>query len=403
MNRKQLGILFALLIVLGGVGLVSYRNQVRSWTTGNAKMGAKLLGNFPVNEVTQISISRNSDTLNLVRDGDGWRVAERNNYPANFSQIRELLLKARDLKIVQCEQVGPSQLARLQLAPPGQGTNSALAVEFKGQDGKAIKTLQLGKQHLKKSGRPSPYGGGDADWPDGRYVKVNDSDEVAVVADPLENIEPRPDGWLNKDFIRVDKAKTIAVTFPEATNSWSLTRDTETGDWKLADAKPGERLDINKAAEVSNPLASPSFVDVAGAVGAPRQPTVVAISTFDGFQYHLNIGPKTNEEYRVVVTVTAVITGERTGGKDEKPEEKIRLDQEFKDRRQKLEDKLKQEQGYGEWTYLVASWVMDPVLKERSQLLTENKPESKEKPSTDTSGATGPKAGLPGVPVGSDN
>jgi hypothetical protein len=216
-------------------------------------------------------------------------------------------------------------------------------------------------------------------------------------------MEPRPESWLDKDFIHVEKPKTIAVAFPEATNSWTMTRETAAGDWKLADARPGESLDLTRAAEVSNPLASPSFLDVTGAAGGLIRPAVASIFTFDGFQYHFNIGQKTNDDYLVTITVTAEIPRERTIGKNEKPADEIRLDQEFKDRRQKLEDKLKQEQDYGKWTYLVAGWVMDPLLKERSQLLTESKPESREKSTMETGSAAVPKAASPGVPDGSGN
>ena len=50
----------------------------------------------------------------------------------------------------------------------------------------------------------------------------------------------------------------------------------------------------------------------------------------------------------MVVAVTAQLPKERTPGKDEKPEDKARLDKEFKDKQKKLEDKLSQEQSLRE-------------------------------------------------------
>ncbi len=44
----------------------------------------------------------------------------------------------------------------------------------------------------------------------------------------------------------------------------------------------------------------------------------------------------------MVVAVTAQIPKERTPGKDEKPEDKAKLDKEFKEKQKKLEDKLSQ-------------------------------------------------------------
>ena len=377
MNRKQLGILLVLAAVIVGAGVVLHRNRNASWEQqGDATAGTNLLGDFPINDITRIAIRHGTNEVNLVKKDDLWRVSERGDYPANFSQIGDFLIKARDLKIVQSEKVGASQLARLDLATTGQGTNIATVIEFKGANDKPIKTLFLGKPHLQKSTQTSPYGGGGS-WPDGRYVKVGDSANVALISDPLDTVKPQPDTWLDKDFFHVEKPKSIEVRFPVATNSWKLTRESETGSWKLADAGPDEKLDTSKISGVSSPFSSPSFNDVLPGVkldgSGKNAPTAVNISTFDGFNYTIHAGSKTNDDYLLTVAVNADLPKERVPGKDEKPADKAKLDKEFKDKQQKLENKLKQEQGYEKWTYLVPAWTVDPVLKERSQLLVEKK------------------------------
>ena len=170
-----------------------------------------------------------------------------------------------------------------------------------------------------------------------------------------------------------------------------MTRDTETAsDWKLADAKPDEKLDSSKTSSFSYALSSPSFNDVLPADTKPEQagldkPTVVTLDTFDNFTYTIKLGQKTNDNLPMVVAVTAQIPKERTPGKDEKPEDKTRLDKEFKEKQKKLEDKLSQEKSYEKWVYLVSNWTVDSLLKERAQLLVEKKEEPKkdEKPAAD--------------------
>jgi hypothetical protein len=249
----------------------------------------------------------------------------------------------------------------------------------------------------KSEGRASPMGefGDNEGFPDGRYVMVGTGAKtVAVVSDPLSNLEPKPDQWLNKDFFKVEKIRSIDVAFPSPTNSWKVSRETETAsDWKLADAKPEEKLDSSKTSAFSYALSSPSFNDVLSPDTKPEQtgldkPTVITLATFDNFTYQIKVGQKTNDNLPILVAVSAVIPKERTPGKDEKPEDKTRLDKEFKEQQKKTEDKLSQEQAYGKWVYLVSSWTLDSLLKERSQLLAEKKEEPKkdEKPAgTDTS------------------
>ena len=385
MNRKQLAILLCMLVAVGGIGLLLRHSRDAAWSSARPEMGKKLLAGLDVNSVAQIAISQDTNSLTLAKKDDLWRVKERNDYPANFSQITEFLIKAADLKIVQVSQVGPSQLPRLALAP-GQGTNSPVVVEFKDQSGKTLKSLRLGKKHVRKSDRPSPFGDmGDEGFPDGRYVQAGaGSDTVALIGDALANVEPKADSWLNKDFFKAERVRSVGVTYPVETNSWSISRETETGEWKLADPKPGEQLDAVKAGSTANPFSFPNFADVA--VNAKPEdlgldkPTVITLSTFDEFTYNIRVGQKTGENYPMTISVAAQLAKERQPGKDEKPEDKDKLDKEFKDKQKKLADKLAQEKNLEKWTYLVSNWTLEPALKTRAQLMAEKK---EEKPGAD--------------------
>jgi hypothetical protein len=382
MNRKQLFVLVILVVVIGGAGLLVQKRQNASYSSPSPNIGKKLLGEFPINDVARITIKQGTNTLNLAKKNDVWSVRERNDYPANYSEISEFLIKLADLKVVQTEQVGPSQLSRVGLAT-GESANSAASVELHDKQDKIIRTLLLGKKHTRKSDRPSPFGDtGEGGIPDGRYVKAsNDSDSVALISDPLSNIDPKPEQWLDKNFFKVEKVRSIAVNFPEGTNSWKLSRDSETAEWKLADLKPAEQLDSAQAGGVANPLGSPSFTDVS--LAKPEQlgldkPTIATIDTFDGFTYTLKVGKKQDQDVPLTVAIAAQLAKERTPGKDEKPEDKEKLDKEFKENQKKLEEKLTQEKRFENWTYLVSNWTVDPLLKERSKLLVEKKEEPKD-------------------------
>jgi hypothetical protein len=387
MNRKQLLLIVVSGLVLGGIGLYMNRHKTASFErTGKAETG-KLLGDFPVNDVTQVTIRQDSNEVNLAK-AESWAVQERAGYPANAGEIIQFARKLWDLKAAQSQKIGESQLARLELLAPGKGaTNTGTLVELKGKDGKVIRSLLLGKRSTRGGGT-DPFGGGG--WPNGRWLYLLEKPGTAyLVSETFEQIEPKPEHWLNKDFIRVDKPRSVEVTFPVATNSWKLSRETESGEWKLADAKPGEDLDSGKVAGVSSPFSSPSFEDVwpGGRLegAGTNAPVTVKIDTFDHFAYAVAVGQKTNDNYPLTVAVTAAIAKERPSGKDEKPEDKAKLDKEFKDRQQKLEDKLKQEQSFGKWTYRVPGWSVEPLLKERSQLLAEK---TKEAGKDDKAGAS---------------
>ena len=385
MNRNQFLILLGLVVVIGAAGLFVYRQKNSSWHEQGAALGGKLLPNLAVNDVAQINIKSGADSLTLARQNNLWRVHERADYPANFSQISELLLKLADLKIAQNEEVGPSQLGRFELLPPGAAPNTGTSLELKDQNGKTLGSLLLGKKHMKKpAANAQPAGLGDEGWPDGRYVQTGaEARTVALISDPLDTVQTKPEQWVNKDFLSVEKPRLISAQFPEATNSWTLSRASETNDWQLADAQAGEKLDTAKISSVTSPFSSASFNDVATLAGAGGSSnTVLTVQTFYGFTYTSTIGPKKDDNYPLRLALAANLPSARTPAQDEKAEEKAKLDKEFETHRKTLADKLAKESALTNWLYLVPAYSVDELLKPRHQLLvdaTTNAPPATEK------------------------
>jgi len=377
MNRKQFLILLGLVVVLGAAGLFVYRQKHTSWQESSGAIGQKLLPNLAVNDVAQITIKSGAGDVTLARQNNLWRVQERGDYPANFGQISELLMKFADLKSAQNEEIGPSQLGRFELLAPGAAPNTGTAVELKDQAGKSVGSLLLGKKHMKKpAANAQPAGMGDEGWPDGRYVMAGaGAKTVALISDPLDTVQPKPEQWLNKDFLSVEKPHTIAVNFPQTTNSWKLDRASETNDWQLADAKTGEKLDSTKISSVTSAFSSASFNDVAArsasSAGVAASNTVLTVETFDGFTYSSTIGPKKDDNYPVSFAITASLPTARTPAKDEKADDKAKLDKEFQARQKTLADKLAKESTYTNWLYQMPAYSVDEILKTRQQLLVE--------------------------------
>jgi len=380
MNRNQLTLLLVLGLVIGGLGLyLTGRDRATYGESGQA-LGGKLLPNFPMNDVAQIVIQEGTNDLHLVKEDAMWRVQERHGYPADYGNISALLRKIWELKVVQSEQVGPSQWARLQMAEPGQGTNSGMRLEFKDPTGKELGAIVLGKKHMRQGSGSSQFG--SEGWPDGRYVRTAGSERVALVSDAFSEIEAKPDRFLNKDFIKIEKLSSISVTHTNLTNSWSLNRETETGPWSLVDAAEGEKLDTSKTSSINYVLSNPMFDDVmtaeAGAeVAGLDQALVARLETFEGFKYAVKVGNKTpDDKYYLSVQVEGAFARERTPSADEKEEDKERLDTEFKEKLAKLEEKLAQEKSRDGWIYLVSKWTVDPLLKLRADFLESKTDES---------------------------
>ena len=408
MNRKQLTSILVVVVLLGGLGLFLRYQSTRGYRASTGAMGEKVLGEFDVNEVAHVTVKHGTNQVDLVKVDGKWTVQQRGGYPANFADLSEVLRTLWELKVTQTVEVGESQLGRLQLLPAeaDDQEKAGTLIDMKNSEGKTVRQVLLGKQHRRKPAAPSALGG-DEGWPDGRYVMPGDGSEakqVSLVTESFSNVKTESDQWLNKDFFKVEKIKSVAVTYPgeEATNSFKVLRDSETGDLRFADSQPGEELDSSKVSGLKSVLSYPTLNDV---VTDPKpeitgldDPKVGVLETFDDFVYTVKVGNADEDDnaYYVQVEVEATIPRERTPGEDEKEEDKEKLDQEFKDQVEKLTEKLEKEQALGKWTFLASKWSFDSMLKKRGELLAEKTDES----ATEEDVGPGAEPGLPsGLPT----
>jgi hypothetical protein len=342
MKGKQVAILLVLVVVLGTAGYLLQKKNQSSWSDSARGPSGKIV-DFPINDVTLLTIKNPGGEVNVVRKDDDWVIRERGDYPANYEQVGGLLRKLWDLKPVQQVKVGASQLPRLELVEPGKGEPGGTVIELKGKDGNGLGGFLLGKPYLKKADGGAPEMPG---FPAGRYVMpVGSINKVSLVSETFEDVEAKPERWLRRDFIKIENPKSIALAGQTDGMHWTVTREMSTAEWKLVDAKPEEKLDTAKTGSFASAFSSASFKDVLAADAKPEEtgldkPATLTIETFDNFVYTLKIGKLTAESYPVLVSITANLAKERTPGKDEKPEDKTRLDEEFKTTSKRLEDKL---------------------------------------------------------------
>ena len=375
MNTRQLALLVVAGVALGGAGLYVRSRQAAGFQQSKAALGAPVLGGLDVAAVQGLRITAGTNQLHLLKSGDNWTVRERGGYTANFGSIQEFVRKLADLKVTRPVSVGPSRLAALELTDPDKGPG--VRVELLGADGKAVRTLLLGKKVNKESKGDDPFGGGA--WPIGRYVQVDGKiDAISVVNEVLANAEPKADDWVDKEWIKVEQPVFVSVSTPDGTNGFTLSRTNEFSSWSLADVKAGEKLDSTKTGPYGTLLSAPNFEDV---VADPKDdvlgfaaPIKATVRTAGGWTYDLQVGKAQEaDRYPVRVQVSAQLVTERTPGKDEKPEDKAKLDKDFAEKLKKQQDKLAAEKAFGKWTYLASRWSLEPLLKGRKDLFEDPK------------------------------
>ena len=377
MNRKQFLILLAVLVVLGAGGLALVWQDISDYRASGAKIGAKLLPSLKIADVAQVRLQDAKHQTTLARKEKTWVVQERGGYPASFQEISDLLIKLVELKVTQSEQVGASLWPRLELADPGKGEGAGTKmegagtlIEFKDAAGKPLARLILGKKVLKKDPL-NPLPSAKDGVPAGRYVRVDGSgDTVIVVSDPLEKAVADPGRWLVKDFIKLDRIRTLAVGPEGRAPGWKITRSEEWGQWKFASG--GGDLHPNAAVMSVNKLGQISFDDVAvdSKAQTAGKPLVAVAETFDNLVYTLKLAKQAKgDDYLVTFTLTGEPSKTRVPEKGEKPQDKERRDKEFAESLKRLEARIAMEKALSRWTYVISKSELEPLLRDRGDMV----------------------------------
>jgi len=391
MNRKQFLIMLALVAVLGGAGLAMFWKDLSGYKEAGAKIGAKVLPNLKAADATEIRLKDAKGEVTLVSKNGSWSVKERGGYPADVGEISELLAKLVEAKIVQSETVGASLYPRLNLGEPGKGEGAGTLLELKDKAGKEIARLIFGKVSLKKDpGNPLPNAVDGV--PAGRYVLVpgSASQNVVVVSDPFASVEARAGRWLAKNFFKADRIRTLTVG--EGAAQWKITRELEYSQWKFA-AGAGP-LDPSAAVGAVNALGQLAFSDVAAdaKVEGEGVKTIVA-ETFDNLTYTIKVAKqKTGDDYLFNFVLTGEPPKTRTPEKDEKPDEIKRRAEEYEKTLKVLEARSQFEKILGQWVYVMPAKALEPLLKDRAQMVVQPR-----KPGEDKGGP--PQGMPPGFPV----
>lgn len=348
MSARAVAVLAALLLLLGGAALLYQRQQAAQRPQNTAVLGKPVLKGLQAAEVATIRITEPKSTLTVERKDDGWVIRERDGFPADVAKVRELVIKLLELKVGQSAPLGEKDRARLNL------DDSGIQVELDARDGKPLGKLVVGKKYFKREVENPEKAPAD-----GRFVAVpGEAGTAYIVSDPLLQASTKSADWIDRTSFQVEKVKTLEVRFADG-SGWQIERSADNADWKLAGAKPGEKLDIGRANAASYSLSLLELADV-----APKdikdtgldKPTLIDATTLDGLTYEIRVGKAEGDNDYVAFSSSGTVVG-----KQDDP------------RIKKLKARLPREKRLSDYVLLVPKAKLEDTLKPRADLLEKKK------------------------------
>lgn len=349
MSARVAGVLLVLLLALGGGALLVQQQRGAERPAGAGALGQPVLKNLKAADIAAIAIREPGATLTLQKQAGRWTIAERGGFPADLDKVRELVLKALELKVGQSEPIGEADRARLKL--DGSGTT----LEFFGADGKPLARLAVGSKFFKKEPENPARALGD-----GRFVQLpGDPATAMLVSDPLTLASAKSADWIDPTGFAAEKVRSMETVL-QGVEKWSIERARDDAGWKLTPSRAGEKLDTIRANSASYSLNSVALADVAAPgltaaeTGLERPFATFVARTFDGLTYTVKLGKPAGDNYYAAVTVAG---------------EPKALGADAAARQQALAARLPAERALAAHTLLIAKSKFDDLLKKRAELL----------------------------------
>ena len=291
-------LLLALITLLATVGAAitsAGRQGAVAVTTGDRLfpgLGTKLT------QAHSIEIDGAGGKATLTRDGDGWRIADKDGYPARPETVRRLLAGVAELETVEAKTRNPALFDRLDLTDLTAKDSKATQIAIKDAQGGALASFLLGKK------RPTALGAqGGTQGQDMVYVrKIGDSQSWLAVGQI--DLRKSPVDWSDKAVIDLaaTKFRSVLVARPDAAG-FTLTRPADGGrDFLLDGLQEGSKLksqfDVNS---VAGGLEALGFEDVAKAPAELPVPYVTIVWTAeDGLGVTLKLIKREDQSWAAI-------------------------------------------------------------------------------------------------------
>jgi len=396
MKRNSLLLLLVVAVVL--VGAAVLKSSRKTGGTPADVTGKPVLAGLPINDVASVEISGPESSLTVSRQNDQWVVPARFGYPIDFNRIRDVLIKAADLKVGQVMKMDDKQRAVLKLTPPAAGsTNSGTLVRFRDSAGKELASLLVGDSRKKKPDQSPAFFGG---YPDGQYVSPDGGKTVYLVSEALFGFSSSARDWFDAELLNIPSTEIQKATIT-GTDRDPLTLH------RKPDGQGLEVPDLSRKEEANEPqvsalqsslsflrmddVADPSLDDAATGMD---KPVVFEVTSTRGEIYRIKVGatdPASNRYVRIEVALTpeagippppppGTATNETAVAATNAAPGAAAAQSE----RKALEEKVAAlNTRFGKWTYLLASYKATPFTHSRKDLV-QKKTEPKDEEEKDS-------------------
>jgi hypothetical protein len=298
MQKRGLILLAAATLVLVALAVVAIATGGRTVSrAAPGEVGLPALTS-KLGEVASVGVRRSALELTFVRDGDGWFVAEKGNYPAAAGKVRQIVLGMADLALVEPKTQKAESYPRLELDDPGKGKSTL--VILKDKSGATLAEMITGKRRYDRLGAGN----------DGVYIRKPGDSQAWLARGSLE-FSDQLSSWLDRRILDLPEKRIAKVTLTQPDGAkLVITRPSADAKFTVEDAPADAKFKSETATrQPAMALETLDLDDVKPAADAPmpdKDVFTASFVTFDGLTVDVRLFDRDNLHW---IAVSATGTG----------------------------------------------------------------------------------------------
>ncbi len=338
----------AALAIVAATAAVLARPETATVKIDNAPVFAAL--HARPEAVARIVIKTADGSFALHRGADGrWRVADKYDYPADATKVRDLVVGLADLKLVEPKTRRPELYPRLEVEDVDAPKSKSRLVRVEDKDGKALAEAIIGKRRFR-------YTGGATN---GVYIR-RPGEAQAWLASGRAKVEPQLLDWLDQTVVNVARETVARVAIePSKGPAYAAARDDADASFRIEGLKD-VKLNPDTDDRLSGVLAYVDFDDVkpVDKLTWPADAKTARVTTFDGVEISVRLARIDDADW---ATVSARVVDPPVAGKGDAKAARKQAD--------KINARTKG------WAYRLPGYVVERLTRPRDALI-EDKPTS---------------------------
>lgn len=342
MRYKRIIVLASVCAVLG-VGVYLNGNKPKSSSASAISQGIA----DPAKIAAITLKSKDSGATLVLKDG-AWKVADKQDFPADFNMIKDLVSQFHEMKVDRSFDADDETIKRLGLSPDLQSDIKSASISFADKAGKSLGEYIMGAS--RKGG--------------GQYFVTKDSKVVHVSLREFLVAGKTSKDLMNRKILDTDKSKLVKIVCEKAGQAvYTIERKKDSDGFVLAGKEEGSEIDESKISGLSG-FMSPLMIDDIASEKRPAKPGAAVLS------FELKDG-----------SVCRIIPAEKKEGDAEDNCFNIEVSKADGDAG------LMKGMDLAKFSFFMPGWKLDTLVTEKASLYkkTEAKPEEKAAPGAEVS------------------